>query len=137
MRAVETLEAFARTQGIPDETVFGLSLALEECASNVVNHALMRDPARTFQVAFGRDGSDFHIELRDPGPEFDPTASGARRLQAEDSDPCGGWGIELVRRYINDIQYKREAGENCLRLTKRLAQQPQAAEISNPKPNHP
>lgn len=136
MRAVETVETFARTEGIPEETVFALSLALEECASNIVNHALARDPARTFQLTFERDGADFHIDLRDAGLEFDPTA-GARRSQAADSDPCGGWGIELVRRHMDDIQYKREAGGNWLRLTKRLNEPTRASEISNPTPKDP
>src|SRR5215468_5427780 len=40
MRAVEALQDFARTQRAPEKTVFGLALALEECGSNIVNHAL-------------------------------------------------------------------------------------------------
>ena len=41
-------------------------------------------------------------------------------LEADDDLPPGGWGIQLVRRYIEDIQYSRESGANVLRLTKRL-----------------
>jgi anti-sigma regulatory factor (Ser/Thr protein kinase) len=43
MRAVEALEEFARAQGVPEKIIFGLALALEECGSNIVNHALKRD----------------------------------------------------------------------------------------------
>ena len=39
---------------------------------------------------------------------------------ADDDRPPGGWGIQLVRRYMDEIRYRREAGENVLRLTKRL-----------------
>jgi serine/threonine-protein kinase RsbW len=121
MRAVETLETFARQQGVPEKTLFGLTLALEECGANIVNHALQRDGGKTFHVNLEHTGDQFVIELRDGGPAFDPTAAAARKPQAEDDDLPGGWGIQLVRRYTDEIRYAREAGENVLRLTKRLA----------------
>jgi anti-sigma regulatory factor (Ser/Thr protein kinase) len=120
MRGVEVLQEFARAQGVPEKMIFGLALALEECGSNIVNHALQRDPQRKFQVSFKHSGDAFVIELRDGGPKFDPTATAARKPQAEDDDLPGGWGIELVRRNMDEIRYQREAGENVLRLTKRL-----------------
>ena len=120
MRAVEALQEFAPTQGVPDKLVFGLALALEECASNVVNHGLQRNPAKTFKVRFGREGDAFTIELRDNGPAFDPTAARPRKVRAEDDDLPGGWGIELMRRQMNEISYRHESGENVLCLRKRL-----------------
>jgi sigma-B regulation protein RsbU (phosphoserine phosphatase) len=104
---------------VPDKTVFGLALALEECSSNIVNHALKRDARRTFRVAAERTPDSFVIELRDDGPEFDPTTAARKQPPAED-DELGGWGIELVRRNVDDIRYQREAGRNVLRLIKRL-----------------
>src|SRR5262245_53059506 len=119
MRAVETLQAFAQAQGVPEKMIFGLALALEECGSNVVNHALQRDRERTFNVAFDCNGGIFSIELRDDGPPFDPTKA-ARKQQAEDDDVPGGWGIELVRRNMDSMQYTRDGKENLLLLTKHL-----------------
>jgi sigma-B regulation protein RsbU (phosphoserine phosphatase) len=120
MRGVEALRGFAAAQGVPDEMAFGLTLALEECGSNIVTHALKRDAQRTFQVVLERTGDSLVIELRDDGPEFDPTAAAPGKPQAEDDDVPGGWGIELVRRNVDDIRYRREAGKNVLRLSKRL-----------------
>ena len=120
MRAVETLQEFAQARGLPEKTVFGLALALEECGSNVVNHALQRDPHKKFQVVIESTDDTFAIELRDRGPEFDPTAAAERKPQADDDDRPGGWGLQLVRRQMDEIRYRREAGENILRLTKRL-----------------
>jgi anti-sigma regulatory factor (Ser/Thr protein kinase) len=124
MRAVEALREFVRARGVPEETAFGLALALEECGSNIVNHALHCDPQQKFQVALHHAHDTLVIELRDPGPEFDPTITAQRRPQADDDDLPGGWGIQLVRRYLDDIRYRREAGENILRLTKRLMPSP-------------
>ena len=36
------------------------------------------------------------------------------------ADTGGGWGLPLVRRFMDEIHYRRENGENILRLTRRL-----------------
>ena len=120
MRAVETMQEFAQAQGVPEKTIFGLALALEECGSNIVNHALRRDARMKFQVAIEHTDDSFVIELRDGGLEFDPTAVAERKPEADDDGLPGGWGIQLVRRHMDEIRYQREGGENILRLVKRL-----------------
>jgi serine/threonine-protein kinase RsbW len=120
MRGVESLQQFAQAAGVPEKAVFGLALALEECGSNIVNHALHRDPQQKFQVELHHVTDAFVIELRDRGPAFDPTTPASRELRAREDDVPGGWGIQLVRRYMDEIRYRRENGENILRLTKRL-----------------
>lgn len=121
MRAVETLQAMGEERDLPMKTLFGLTLALEECASNIVNHALKRDASRTFTVDLALTDSLAIIELRDNGPEHDPTLARDRQPSPDDDDePPGGWGIQLVRRYTDEMLYERTANENILRLTKRL-----------------
>lgn len=124
MRAVEALQKFEQGQGLSEKTIFGLSLALEECGSNIVNHALQRDPQKTFRVSFERAGDVFVIELRDSGPPFDPTAAPVRAPQADDDLP-GGWGIQLVRRHTDEMIYRREGDENVLRLVKKILSAPE------------
>ena len=129
MRAVEALQEFGPANGVPENAVFGLALALEECASNIVNHALNRDGRQKFQVTLDRDGDIFFIELRDRGAAFDPTTAKRHTQRPKDEDALGGWGIELVRHYIDDIRYVRCEGENILRLIKQLGS-------TEPKTNH-
>ena len=50
MRAVGALQEFGRARQVAEKTLFGLALALGECASNIVNHALRRDARQTFRV---------------------------------------------------------------------------------------
>ena len=119
MRAVEALQEFGRATQIPEKALFGLALALEESASNIVNYALRGDPQQKFRLGIEHTGSAVTLELRDGGPEFDPTQ--ARVVERATGDEThGGWGIQLVRHYIDEICYAREAGENVLRLTKKL-----------------
>ena len=112
MRAVDALQEFGQARQVAgEERLFGLALALEECGSNIVNHALQRDARQTFRVTLEHTGSAMVIELRDRGPEFDPTQAPVTRQAADDDDrPPGGWGIQLVRRYTDEIRYAREGG---------------------------
>jgi serine/threonine-protein kinase RsbW len=122
MRAVDALQAFGRERQVGDKELFGLALALEECGTNIVNYALKRDPQRKFQVRIEHTGKAMTIELRDRGPEFDPTRAAIPEPPTLDDDrPPGGWGIQLVRRYMDEIHYRRDGDENVLSLTRRLA----------------
>ena len=118
---VAQLEAFGREHGIDEKTLHGLTVALEECASNIVRHAGLDHASEFIEVELQRDDQGVAIELRDSGPAFDPTAAitgpdePGEALRAE-----GGWGIHLVRHYTDEVSYRRASGGNVLRLSKRL-----------------
>ena len=118
MRAVEALRVFAIDVGATERAVFALMLALEESASNVVNHALARDANQLFEVFFEQQGDRLTVEVRDEGTAFDPTAEAGRNEQAEER--VGGWGIGLVRAFVDDLTYERRSDINILRFTKRI-----------------
>jgi sigma-B regulation protein RsbU (phosphoserine phosphatase) len=121
MHAVGRLQAFGREQGVDEKTLFGLSVALEEFASNIVNHTHAGRPHEQFEVAFGRSMDTLTIQLRDGGPPFDPTAVPAPRADAgEELRGEGGWGIHMARHYLDDVSYAREGAQNVLSLCKRL-----------------
>jgi len=121
MRCVDQLRAYGREHGIDEKVLFGLSLALEECGANIVHHACGGQAQEKFRVSFLRTDDTVVIEIRDCGPAFDPTSAAARDLDdAHGERPPGGWGIHLVRHYMDEVHYARVGGENVLRLVKRL-----------------
>jgi anti-sigma B factor antagonist len=120
MRAVEALQELGRERGLSEKEIFGVALALEECGSNIVNHALGRNAAKSFWVSFDFSGDQLRIELRDDGPEFDPTLPRPPRAENDDDRPPGGWGIQLVRNHTDHMVYRREDGENILLLTRQF-----------------
>ena len=121
MRGVEQLQAFGRAQQIDEKALFGLALAFEECSANIVHHACGDQAHERFRVRFECNADTLAIELRDRGPAFDPTSSAARnQAEVDDERPPGGWGIHLVRHYMDEIRYAREGDENVLRLIKAL-----------------
>ena len=121
MRGVEHLEQFCIEQQVPRKAIQGLMLAVEEMASNVVNHAYQRDAQQTFRLTLQHHGDRFVVELRDHGPAFDPLHAAAPDLESDpDERDIGGLGIHLVRHYIEDLRYAREGNENVLLMTKLL-----------------
>ncbi len=125
MQAVGRLQAFGREQGIDEKTLFGLAVALEEFASNIVNHAYARRQHEQFEVTLACTLDALTIELRDSGPAFDPTAVETPRADAgEELRGEGGWGIHMARHYLDEMAYAREGDQNVLRLGKRLVPTP-------------
>jgi len=121
MHSVAQLRAFGREHRIDERSLNGLALALEECASNIVRYAGLDSSGEFIDVKLERNDEGVAIELRDAGPAFDPTAP--RPAAVADGDPFraeGGWGIELVRHFTDEISYRRANGGNVLRLSKRL-----------------
>jgi sigma-B regulation protein RsbU (phosphoserine phosphatase) len=121
MRAVAQLQAFGREHGVDERTLFGLAVALEECAANIVRHACDAPGDHQFQVRFERNAEGLELELIDRGPAFDPTTAAVPDLGVgEQLSPNGGWGIHLARHYSDKISYRRSGDENILRLSKGL-----------------
>ena len=120
MRSVERLQAFGEEHGVDAKVLHGLAVALEECASNITRYAGL-EPAEFFEVELERNDEGVAIELRDAGTAFDPTSRQAPDYEpGEGLSPEGGWGIELARRFTDEISYRRAGGGNVLRLSKRL-----------------
>ena len=106
----------------PEGTRYNVQLALQEMVTNVLRHAYGLDERGPIEVAFDLQNEALEIELRDRGPAFDPLSFRRQRDEAVDAAPTevGGFGIEIARAVMDDVSYVREAGWNCLRLTKRL-----------------
>jgi serine/threonine-protein kinase RsbW len=115
MRGVEQLQQLCREQHVPEKATYALMLAVEELASNIVNHAYQRDATQTFRLTMQHHGDHLLVELRDRGPAFDPLQAAPPDLNEERD--TGGLGVHLVRHYIEELRYARIGDENVLRLS--------------------
>ena len=125
-RALQWLEGIAEREGWPPKAAFGLTLSLDEALANVVSYAFDPPPAGGALPAIAlecrRDGSRVEVELRDNGRAYDPTGNPAAPLVTNmDDAEIGGHGVRLMRHYLHDLVYKREAGWNCLTLVMETA----------------
>lgn len=117
MRVVHRLRDFCQTHQISKEVTHALALALEETATNIISHAYKREPRHRFHVHAQHKADRVELELRDHGPAINPFELPASEPDEEEG---GGWGIQLVRHYMDEIHYRRDGEENVLQMVKLL-----------------
>ena len=104
----------------PEGTRYNILLALQEMVTNVLRHGYQLDENQPVEVIFQLTDDELQVELRDQGPHFDPLAFDHSESEFEEGMPSevGGYGIRIARMVMDDVQYHRVAGWNCLRMTK-------------------
>ncbi|MBV9016460.1 MAG: ATP-binding protein [Alphaproteobacteria bacterium] len=116
---LDWVEERCREAGIPGELSFKFVLAIEEAATNVVSYAFteMPPPPHQLRVRLDIDSERCIAELIDNGRPFDPSAAPPPDLAGslDERDP-GGLGIHLLRQMADRVEYRRENGENRLRI---------------------
>ena len=115
---IEWVEARCQEGGLSGELTFKLMLAIEEAATNVVSYAFAEmPPPHRIQIRIDIDDNRCIVEVVDNGRPFDPSAAPPPDLTGplEERDP-GGLGIHLIRNMADRIEYRREDGQNRLRI---------------------
>ena len=115
---IEWVEARCQEGGLSGELTFKLMLAIEEAATNVVSYAFAEmPPPHLIQIRIDIDGHRCIAEVIDNGRPFDPSAAPPPDLTGalDERDP-GGLGIHLIRNMADRIEYRREDGQNRLRI---------------------
>ena len=115
---IEWVEARCQEGGLSGELTFKLMLAIEEAATNVVSYAFAEmPPPHRIQIRIDIDDDRCIAEVVDNGRPFDPSVAAPPDLTGplEGRDP-GGLGIHLIRNMADRIEYRREDGQNRLRI---------------------
>jgi anti-sigma regulatory factor (Ser/Thr protein kinase) len=97
-----------------------LALAVDEAATNVIEHAYAGAHDRSFEVHFHDRGSELRIDVVDEGTTVDP-----RRMPTVDlaryatERRTGGLGVHLMGRIMDSVTFRRAARHNVCCLVKR------------------
>jgi len=111
--ALDRLEVLLGEHGIDHDRCLELRLVSEEVLTNILKYADV--PAMQAHIAI--DARTLELEFRDRGAPFDPLARVDPDLDQDVSErPLGGLGIHLVKQLVEDVSYRREDGQNVLRL---------------------
>lgn len=98
---------FGSNRSISQETLNMLSLCIEEMAGNVVKHAFKPGEKRWLDLTVVDKPEAVIVRIRDNGIPFDPLAY-QRTGEGE------GYGILMVRKLADGIEYRRSMGLNNL-----------------------
>jgi sigma-B regulation protein RsbU (phosphoserine phosphatase) len=108
---------FAEQHGLASELVYRVNLVLEEIITNVISYGYEDSLEHEIFVRLSWKDPRIEIEIKDDGRPFNP-------LEAPQPDigkplverQIGGLGIHLVRKMMDDLEYRRESDKNFLVL---------------------
>lgn len=110
LQHLETIRHFVEENALAlqadENTAFDLAQAVDECATNIIEHGYRYQPG-AIEIEIACAGETLTIELRDHAPLFDPTGVPAPDLTVplEQRDP-GGLGIYLARHMVDAMQHR-------------------------------
>ena len=122
-RIAEQFERFGAENGLPERTIFGFQLALDEILTNVISYGFAedaQDPVIT--VTLHLSDTEVGAVIQDNGRPFNPLEDAAEpdvNLPAA-GRPIGGLGIHLTKAFVQSLTYERVDGCNRLNLVQPL-----------------
>lgn len=124
-RLQEEVEAFGRQHALPARAVFELTLALDECFTNIVRHGYDDDGPHAITVRLDVGGTGparvVQVEIEDDARPFDPRSVPVPPVDLPlERRPVGGLGVHLVRHCVDDLAYERVGNRNRLLLRKHV-----------------
>jgi serine/threonine-protein kinase RsbW len=122
----ELTKRMAETAGFSEGQPDRLALAVDEAASNVIEHAYHGATNRTFEVRYEDRGAEFQVEVVDTGDMVDPRAMPRVDLERYVSERrTGGLGVHLMEKIMDSVTFQRSARRNVCRLVKRKEPAPE------------
>ncbi|HEX9902900.1 MAG TPA: ATP-binding protein [Acidobacteriota bacterium] len=120
-QALLFLKGLAGRLNLSEELAYYMELAVSEACINIIRYAYAESRGEIHLSAWLKAGR-IYFEIRDSGRYFDP-----REVEPPDLDRYiregvkGGFGVFLMRRLMDGLDYRREEGENVLTLWKALS----------------
>jgi len=110
----------AELAGFDGASADQLALAVDEAATNVIEHAYHGAADRRVELRFGVRGDELRVEVVDDGEGVDPRAIPQVDLRRYASERrTGGLGMHLMGRIMDSVTFRRTAGGNVCCMVKR------------------
>jgi len=118
---VAFIESIGEELGLPPALIMSLNLALEEAVSNIILYAYPKEFDKDISIEAVKENNALIFTITDTGVEFDPTKGGDVDITLTVEDrPIGGLGIFLIKKIMNEVEYKRVDDMNVFTLKKLL-----------------
>ena len=108
---------------IPQNIIFPIGLAVDEITNNIMMYAY-ENKEGTLSISLTVTHEEISIEILDHGKQFNPLSFPPPDLTQEaEKRRIGGLGIHLVRKVMDEVQYKHHDGQNILTIKKFVSNQ--------------
>lgn len=112
----------ARAAGLDEHAVWEVQLAVDEAATNVIQHSYAKADGQ-MTINTNATESTLEIVICDRGKPFNPEDVPEPDLVSPlEERKTGGLGLYLMRKLMDRVDFRFENGENILTMSKRLSQ---------------
>jgi serine/threonine-protein kinase RsbW len=117
----DTTKRMAEMAGCDASVAEQVALAVDEAATNVIEHAYRGVSDRRVELRFELDSDELKVEIVDDGAPVDTRALPEVDLHRYASEKRrGGLGVHLMGRIMDAVTFRRTARGNVCCMVKRL-----------------
>lgn len=124
-RFLEDVREFIKTHALAadfsDVDVEELKIAVDECCTNVIEHAYGNDASKSIDISVLIDDDRFSVRIRDQGRAFDSSTYREPDLaEFAKNRKSGGFGVHIMRKLMDEVIFSTRNGTNeCLMVKER------------------
>ncbi len=119
-RLSESVEKFGQDHNLPSRVLFDMTLVLEEIVTNVISYGFVGNGEHHIVVRLSLNQGVLTAAVEDDGRPFNPLEAPVSGTDAPlEKGPMGGFGIHIVRKAMDEIEYRRENNRNILVMSKK------------------
>ncbi len=110
---------YGKANGLSEACIFDINISLDEIFTNIISYAFRDRSEHLITFAIKLVDNELTIDVEEDGVPFNPLEV-KEPMIPEDIINCkvGGLGIHLVKKFMDEIYYKRKPGKNKLTLRK-------------------
>lgn len=116
------LSEFTKLENLAPDIVMQLQVAIEEIFTNIVSYGYEDSDKHEVEIRIKRSNESVSIDMFDDAIPFNPLA---RKEDVDMDQPIeeiqiGGHGINIVRAFMNELDYEYIDGRNHLSMVRHL-----------------
>ena len=116
---IEWFEAFAMENEMPFAFIQKINIAFDELLNNIISYGYDDDDVHEIDVKIELRGERFIIIISDDGIPFNPFKKDPPdTMLTVEERMIGGLGIHLVKKLMDEYEYKRRINKNIITLIK-------------------
>jgi len=114
---MERATGFLESQGVDAQAVYRINLALEEMVTNIIKYGYDTQVRHEIEVTLDVGATEVAMVIIDDGHDFNPVLhDGEQSADKPEGREIGGWGIPLMKKLLDHMNHRREAGRNILEI---------------------
>lgn len=122
-RLCQCCEEVGDSIGMTKKAVFEMNLSLEELFTNIISYGFTDGKEHLIKIRLVVENDIMSMRIEDDGIPFNPMDAEEPNLDcAIENCKIGGLGIHLIKKMMDEIQYKRDGDLNVLMLKKHIAE---------------